>query len=44
MAAAIGVGRSPSRRLLADAVGVHIRDLPITAEKVYRALTDNTQS
>jgi CO/xanthine dehydrogenase Mo-binding subunit len=23
-----------------DAVGVRIRDLPITAEKVYRALTD----
>jgi xanthine dehydrogenase molybdenum-binding subunit len=25
-----------------DAVGVRIRDLPITAEKVYRALKDNT--
>jgi CO/xanthine dehydrogenase Mo-binding subunit len=23
-----------------DAVGVRIRDLPITAEKVYRTLTD----
>jgi CO/xanthine dehydrogenase Mo-binding subunit len=27
---------------VADAIGVRIRDLPITAEKVYRALKDNS--
>jgi len=26
-----------------DAIGVRIRDLPIAAEKVYRALKDKTQ-
>jgi len=28
---------------VADAIGVRIRDLPITAEKVYRALQGKTQ-
>jgi CO/xanthine dehydrogenase Mo-binding subunit len=27
---------------VADAVGVRIRDLPLTAEKIYRALLDGT--
>jgi CO/xanthine dehydrogenase Mo-binding subunit len=29
---------------VADAVGVRIRDLPMTAEKVYRAIIDHMQS
>jgi CO/xanthine dehydrogenase Mo-binding subunit len=28
---------------VADAVGVRIRDLPLTAEKVFRALLDKAQ-
>jgi CO/xanthine dehydrogenase Mo-binding subunit len=43
-----GIGESPLTPVapaianaVADAVGVRIRDLPITAEKVYRALQDN---
>jgi carbon-monoxide dehydrogenase large subunit len=44
-----GIGESPLTPVapaianaVADAVGVRIRDLPITAEKVYHALQDNT--
>jgi CO/xanthine dehydrogenase Mo-binding subunit len=44
-----GIGESPLTPVapaianaVVDAVGVRIRDLPITAEKVYRALKDNT--
>ena len=44
-----GIGESPLTPVapaianaVADAVGVRIRDLPLTAEKVYRALKDNT--
>jgi xanthine dehydrogenase molybdenum-binding subunit len=44
-----GIGESPLTPVapaianaVADAVGVRIRHLPITAEKVYRALKDNT--
>jgi len=43
-----GIGENPSgpvapaiANAVADAVGVRIRDLPITAEKVYRALIDH---
>jgi hypothetical protein len=46
-----GIGESPLTPVapaianaVADAVGVRIRDLPITAEKVYRALQDKAQS
>jgi CO/xanthine dehydrogenase Mo-binding subunit len=46
-----GIGESPLTPVapaianaVADAIGVRIRDLPITAEKVYRALKDNVQS
>ncbi len=46
-----GIGESPLTPVapaianaVADAVGVRIRDLPITAEKVYRALKDNSHS
>jgi len=42
-----GIGENPIgppapaiANAVADAVGVRIRDLPITAEKVYRALAD----
>jgi CO/xanthine dehydrogenase Mo-binding subunit len=42
-----GIGENPSgpvapaiANAVADAVGVRIKDLPITAEKVYRALAD----
>jgi CO/xanthine dehydrogenase Mo-binding subunit len=42
-----GIGENPSgpvapaiANAVADAVGVRIKDLPITAEKVYRALTE----
>jgi CO/xanthine dehydrogenase Mo-binding subunit len=45
-----GIGESPLTPVapaianaVADAVGVRIRDLPMTSEKVYRALQDNTQ-
>jgi len=44
-----GIGESPLTPVapaianaLADAVGVRIRDLPLTSEKIYRALLDNT--
>ena len=43
-----GIGENPTgpvapaiANAVADAVGVRIRDLPITAEKVYRALIDH---
>jgi xanthine dehydrogenase molybdenum-binding subunit len=46
-----GIGESPLTPVapaianaVADAVGVRIRELPITAEKVYRALKDKAQS
>jgi CO/xanthine dehydrogenase Mo-binding subunit len=46
-----GIGESPLTPVapaianaVADAIGVRIRDLPITAEKVYRALKDNAQN
>jgi CO/xanthine dehydrogenase Mo-binding subunit len=46
-----GIGESPLTPVapaianaVADAVGVRIRDLPITAEKVYRALKGNSHS
>ena len=46
-----GIGESPLTPVapaianaVADAVGVRIRDLPITAEKVYRALKGNTKN
>jgi CO/xanthine dehydrogenase Mo-binding subunit len=46
-----GIGESPLTPVapaianaVEDAIGVRIRDLPITAEKVYRALKDRTQS
>ena len=41
VAAPLGLGK-PHRLLNAiyDAVGVRIKDLPITAEKVYRALKE----
>jgi CO/xanthine dehydrogenase Mo-binding subunit len=46
-----GIGESPLTPVapaianaVADAIGVRIRDLPITAEKVYCALKDRTQS
>jgi CO/xanthine dehydrogenase Mo-binding subunit len=46
-----GIGESPLTPVapaianaVADAVGVRIRDLPMTAEKVYRALKDRAQS
>ena len=46
-----GIGESPLTPVapaianaVADAVGVRIRDLPITAEKVYRVLQDTTKS
>ena len=45
-----GIGESPLTPVapaianaVADAVGVRIRDLPMTAEKVYRAIIDYTQ-
>jgi CO/xanthine dehydrogenase Mo-binding subunit len=44
-----GIGESPLTPVapaianaVADAVGVRIRDLPLTSEKIYRALLDNT--
>jgi CO/xanthine dehydrogenase Mo-binding subunit len=44
-----GIGETPNiptaaaiANAVADAVGVRIRDLPITSEKVYRALKDGT--
>jgi CO/xanthine dehydrogenase Mo-binding subunit len=46
-----GIGESPLTPVapaianaVADAVGVRIRDLPMTAEKVYRAIIDHMQS
>jgi CO/xanthine dehydrogenase Mo-binding subunit len=46
-----GIGESPLTPVapaianaVADAVGVRIRDLPMTAEKVYRAIVDHMQS
>jgi len=46
-----GIGESPLTPVapaianaVADAIGVRIRDLPITAEKVYRAIKDTTHS
>jgi CO/xanthine dehydrogenase Mo-binding subunit len=46
-----GIGESPLTPVapaianaVADAVGVRIRDLPMTAEKVYHAIVDNMQS
>ena len=46
-----GIGESPLTPVapaianaVADAVGVRIRDLPITAEKVYSALKGNTKN
>lgn len=46
-----GIGESPltpvapaTANAVADAGGVRIRDLPITAEKVYGALKDKPQS
>jgi CO/xanthine dehydrogenase Mo-binding subunit len=46
-----GIGESPLTPVapaianaVADAIGVRIRDLPITAEKIYGALTDNGHS
>ena len=44
-----GIGESPLTPVapaianaVADAIGVRIRDLPLTAEKIYRALLDHT--
>ena len=44
-----GIGESPLTPVapaianaVADAVGVRIRELPLTSEKIYRALLDNT--
>jgi CO/xanthine dehydrogenase Mo-binding subunit len=44
-----GIGESPLTpvapaiaNVVADAVGVRIRELPLTSEKIYRALLDNT--
>jgi CO/xanthine dehydrogenase Mo-binding subunit len=46
-----GIGESPLTPVapaianaVADALGVRLRDLPLTAEKVYRALQDKAQS
>jgi CO/xanthine dehydrogenase Mo-binding subunit len=46
-----GIGESPLTPVapaianaVADAVGVRIRDLPLTAEKVYGALQDKNRS
>jgi CO/xanthine dehydrogenase Mo-binding subunit len=45
-----GIGESPLTPVapaianaVADAVGIRLRDLPMTAEKVYRALQEHTQ-